>query len=135
MQITIRNEQVWFPPEPEAITHAHINAERDRRILSGTTVTIAGVGDIPLQGGAEHERNLQGLAFAAQMRVASGDTETITVFRDGDNQNHNLTPLQVLALWQGGAAYISQLYQASWALKALDPIPQDYRNDSYWSAV
>jgi len=44
-----------------------------------------------------------------------------------------LTPPQVLSLWSQAAAYVSLMYSKSWAIKALSPIPADFRNDAYWS--
>jgi hypothetical protein len=41
----------------------------------------------------------------------------------------------MLALWQGSAAYVSALYEASWTLKAMDPIPADYAAGERWPAV
>jgi hypothetical protein len=41
----------------------------------------------------------------------------------------------MLALWQASAAYVSALYEASWALKAMDPIPADYAAGERWPAV
>lgn len=109
-----------------------VNAERARRVLRGTTVTVPGVGPIPLQGRDEDARNLQALAFAASLRIAAGDTSTPTTFHDADNVDHQLMPLQMLALWQGAAAYVSAVYAASWAIKAVSPIPLDYVNDERW---
>lgn len=109
-----------------------VNAERATRIERGTTVTVDGVA-IRVQGREEDTRNLQGLAFAAQLRLSTGDTTTTITFRDGDNVDRILTPLQVLSLWSQSAAYVSLMYAKSWAIKAMSPIPADFRNDSYWS--
>jgi hypothetical protein len=109
-----------------------VNAERAARIERGTTVTVDGV-VIRVQGREEDTRNLQGLAFAAQLRLSTGDTTTTITFRDGDNVDRILAPLQVLSLWSQSAAYVSLMYAKSWAIKALSPIPADFRNDSYWS--
>lgn len=117
----------------DAVDPALVNDERERRILRGTTVTVPGVGQIPVQGRAEDSRNLQALAFAASLRMGAGDTKTPTTFHDADNVDHQLTPPQMLALWQGAAAYVSALYKASWAIKAMQPIPADFRdNDDLW---
>ena len=43
-----------------------------------------------------------------------------------------LTPAQILAIWQQSAAYVSALYAASWALKAMQPIPADFAADHHW---
>jgi hypothetical protein len=117
---------------PVAPTSDEVNAERAARIERGTTVTVDGVA-IKVQGRDEDTRNLQGIAFAAQLRIASGDTTTTIIFRDGDNVDRTLTPPQVLSLWSQAAAYVSLMYSKSWAIKALSPIPADFRNDAYWS--
>lgn len=113
-------------------TSDEVNAERTIRIERGTTVAVDGVA-IRVQGREEDTRNLQGLAFAAQLRLSTGDTATTITFRDGDNVNHLLTPLQVISLWSQSAAYVSAIYAKSWAIKAMSPIPADFKSDSYWS--
>ena len=117
---------------PPAPPRDAINDERARRIAAGATITVTGVGPIPVQGGSEHERNLSGLAQAATLRLMSGDTTTVTVFRDAANADHNLVPGQIIELWQKSAGYVSAIYQASWVIKALDPIPQDYAANARW---
>jgi hypothetical protein len=104
-----------------------INRERGRRIEAGKVID-----GVYVTGRDEDARNLTNLALAAQMRLAAGDTSTATLFRDGNNVDHELTPPQVLALWQQSAAYVSALYAASWALKAMDPIPQNVAANEYW---
>jgi hypothetical protein len=113
----------------EAMRQA-VNAERDRRIIVGKTIN-----GIAVTGRDEDARNLTNLALAAQLRIGSGDTTTTTTFRDGNNVDHDLTPPQMLDLWQQSAAYVSALYEASWTLKAMDPIPADYADDTHWPAV
>ncbi|WP_223479255.1 DUF4376 domain-containing protein [Oricola indica] len=106
-----------------------INEERERRIVAGVSVDVTGAGAIPISGKETDIRNLQGLGMAALSRIVGGDTTTITVFRDAENQNHELLPAQVFELWQASAGYVSLLYQASWALKANDA---DYLDDANW---
>lgn len=118
-----------LPPAPSSVD---VNNERDRRINAGTAVQIAGYGSVPLQGRDKDQRNLLGLQAAAAMRLAAGDNATLTKFRDADNVDHMLTPSQIVELWSKGAAWISDTYDASWDIKALDPIPADYADDSRW---
>lgn len=120
--------------QADATKRAAINAERERRIAAGATVTVTGAGPIPVQGREVDVRNLQGLGLAALARVASGDTATITVFRDADNADHELTPPQVLELVQRAAAAAEAIIQASWAIKAMDPLPVDVTVDDLWPA-
>lgn len=104
-----------------------VNAERARRIVAGTIVD-----GVHVTGSDDDARNLSSLALAAQLRLAAGDRDTITTFRDGDNVDHELTPAHILSLWQQSASYVSTLYAASWALKAMNPIPVDFADDKYW---
>lgn len=114
------------PPLPSA-SGDDINGERARRILAGTVID-----GVHVTGSDEDARNLMSLALGAQMRLAARDNETLTTFRDGDNVDHELTPEQLLSLWQQSAAYVSALYASSWALKEMEPIPRDFSDDSYW---
>lgn len=111
---------------------AMVNQERLRRREGGAVVQVTGAGGIRLQGRDEDLANLQGLAFAAQLRLAQGDTTHQTKFRDMDNVDHMLVPAQVLEMWSLGSAWISDVYEASWGLKDVDPIPKDYTDDQYW---
>ncbi|WP_052182724.1 DUF4376 domain-containing protein [Rhizobium sp. YS-1r] len=104
-----------------------INAERARRIIAGKIIN-----GIHVTGRDEDARNLTNLALGAQVRIAGGDSTTLKTFRDGDNIDHDLTPPEIMSLWQQSSEYVSALYAASWALKALDPIPADFADDSYW---
>ncbi|KGE01011.1 hypothetical protein JL39_07675 [Rhizobium sp. YS-1r] len=104
-----------------------MNAERARRIIAGKIIN-----GIHVTGRDEDARNLTNLALGAQVRIAGGDSTTLKTFRDGDNIDHDLTPPEIMSLWQQSSEYVSALYAASWALKALDPIPADFADDSYW---
>ncbi|OHV85983.1 hypothetical protein LCM4579_00105 [Ensifer sp. LCM 4579] len=116
-----------MPPPP---TGEDVNAERQRRIIDGAVFN-----GIHVTGRDEDIMNLTNLALAAQVRIAGGDTTTLTTYRDGGNVDHDLTPAEVLGLWQQASARVSAIYAASWALKAMEPIPADYANDSYWGAT
>ena len=104
-----------------------VNSERQRRSAAGQVID-----GVQVTGSDEDARNLTSLALAAQLRLAVGDNQTTTTFRDGGNVDHELTPGQVLSLWQQSAEYVSALYAASWALKAMEPIPDDYTADANW---
>lgn len=110
-----------------------VNAERDRRVELGAVISVTGYGPVRLTGTTTDTRNLQALAFSAQLRIGQGDTSTLTPFRDADNVIHQLTPMEVIDLWAQGSAFVSALFQAAWALKdAESGIPADYIDDSYW---
>ena len=119
---------------PKVSTGADVNAERDRRVKAGASFNVTNH-PVPIHvaGDEVTQTNLLALATAASARIAQGDVSTLTPYRDETNQIHNLTPPQVFELWSHGAAFISNIYQASWSLKD-DPngIPADFAEDSYW---
>jgi hypothetical protein len=104
-----------------------INRERERRLLSGKMFD-----GILVTGSPTDIMNLTSLALGAQLRLASGDTTTTTVFRDGGNNNHALTPQALLSIWSQATTYVSAVYTASWALKDAEIIPQDVTADRWW---
>lgn len=119
------------PPIP-AVTKPDVNRERSRRIAEGVVVSVEGYGDVALQGRLEDQINLIGLYNGAMLRISQGDTTTVTKFRDRDNVDHDLTPPQIVDMWAKGSSFVSQVIQASWDVKDLDPIPLDYTDDKYW---
>lgn len=130
---------MWTPKPDQIITAkqkvsqaaaalaASINAERQRRMVVGKVID-----GVRVTGTDDDARNLTNLALAAQLRLATGDSETLTTFRDGDNVDHQLAPAQIMSLWQQSATYVSALYEASWTLKAMEPIPTGFASDDFW---
>lgn len=132
--------QAWTVSDmtPEEIANSilelrqDINDYREELIIEGCTVDIANVGVIAVSGRPEDIRNMAGLGQGALTRIVLGDTVTEVPFRDDNDDVYNLTPPQMLELWQKSAGYVSAIYQASWAIKEMDPIPRDYANTAYW---
>jgi hypothetical protein len=116
-----------------APTDDDINDERDRRIYTGSTFAVTGAGNVRLIGDSQTRDNLQALQSVASILLASGDTTTITPYRDADNITHNLTQSQVIELFIKSAKYLSDLYTSSWTIKAMNPIPFNYQDDSFWT--
>jgi hypothetical protein len=120
-----------LPAEPEPAEDA-INAERERRILTGTTVEIAGIGPVPLQGRPEDQINLLALKDTARDLKAAGVSAPVIPFRDGNNVIHMMTPDQMIEATDKGKLHVSAVYQAAWDLKAMEPIPADFADDKWW---
>lgn len=112
--------------EQPPATKRLVKEERDRRVLAGATIN-----GIPLEGDLWSCFILLSLAFVAQRRQAAGDT-TPQPFVDADDGAHQLTPAQVLALFDGAFSHIMNLYGASWLLRAQNPIPTNYTSDQHW---
>jgi hypothetical protein len=128
-EVTIINEDApAFQP-----TNGDVTAHAEKLIEAGVTISITGLAEpVYVQGRDKDSRNVQGLVTAAQLRLAAGDTATVTKFRDGNNVMHDLTPAQVIELWQKSAAYVSFVYAASWAIKDGGTIAQDFADDERW---
>lgn len=109
-----------------------VNAKRLKVITAGTSVLITGHGPVALQGRPEDQTSLQGLAFGAQLRLGMGDSTTLMDFLDRENVLHQLVPMQMLELWQKGAAFISAVYARSWAIKEMDPTSTDVDDPALW---
>ena len=112
---------------------ADINAERDRRIAAGKTFTVSSYGDIPVSGDATTQLNLLALKDTARDLKVASVTAAVIPYRDADNAQHMLTADQIIELVDAGKSHVQMLYSASWTLKAMDPIPADFADDSYWS--
>lgn len=110
-----------------AAKHAEINAERTRRVRLGKVIN-----GVYVTSRDEDARNLTNLALGAQLRIAGEDSTALTTYRDGDNVDHELTPPQLLSLWQQSAEYVSALYVASWTIMAMNPLPADVTADALW---
>lgn len=120
--------------EDIVITSEDVNEERRRRLDEGYVFTLTDYATpVALRGRQEDQSTLMGLFMEAQLRVGAGDTTSLTKFRDRDNVDHLLTPPQVIELWQLGASWMSMIYQRSWDLKDMAPIPLDYTDSLYWS--
>ena len=117
---------------PAAKIAYDVNFERDRRIENGVTVNVTGLGAVPLQGRPQDQVNLLGLKDTAKELAAAGITAPIIPFRDALNVTHILTPAQLIEMVDKGKMWVSAMMQASWDIKAMDPIPQDFAADSYW---
>lgn len=109
-----------------------VTAERDRRLTEGTTVTVTGYGDIPLQGRSNDQINLIALSDTARDLIAAGVDSAVIPFRDALNAMHMLTPAQTKEMADKGKAAASAFYAAAWTLKDNTPIPSDFTDDKWW---
>ncbi|MBW3099189.1 hypothetical protein, partial [Pseudohoeflea coraliihabitans] len=110
-----------------------VNAERERRILAGKVFPITGYGStIHPSGDDKTQTVLLALKDSARDLQAANVTDAVLPFRDMDNITHNLTASQAMELVNLGKAWVTDLYEASWDLKATDPIPANYADDKHW---
>jgi hypothetical protein len=109
-----------------------VNAERDLRLAAGTTITVAGYGDIPVQGRPSDQINMIALESTAKDMAAAGITSAAIPFRDAENTMHDLTPDQVIDMVSKAKQAATAIYAAAWELKDGAGVPADYTDDKHW---
>lgn len=122
----------YEPPAPAPVTGASVNAEHDRRVLAGKTFTLAGYGDVPLEGSARTQIVLLALDRNAERLKDQGVTDPVLMLTDRDNTDHYLTPDQIISLVSLGTAWMQEMHDAKRTLKEMEPIPADYASDTHW---
>lgn len=116
---------------PPMTTGAAVDAERERRIGFPLAVAVPSGASFQINMDPASQRNIQGLSTVGMILKEQAPTQT-TSFRDFANVTHDLLPDDLIAMGLQAAARIEAVYQKSWALKAMDPIPGDYSDDAYW---
>lgn len=121
------------PPKPyEPPSPGHVNNERDQRIHKGHSVVISDGRTINVQTRDDRDfRNLNGLVSQAIVYTIMQQQATM-LFRDADDTIHEVTPAQMIEIGSLVAAKVQAIYEKAWAIKELDPIPDDYDSDERW---
>jgi hypothetical protein len=120
-------------PVNTATTPADVSAERDRRLALGFDYDFGdarGVHSIGTTKG--DEEGWDEVTKIALSRNATGSTDPINIMTDTGPAV--VTPLEWLAVLEAAAAFRQPIWQASFVLQAMDPIPPDYAEDSHWPA-
>ncbi|MCA0961135.1 hypothetical protein [Salipiger bermudensis] len=118
--------------EEQARRKVALHQHRDQLIAEGTTVTVTGIGDVPLRGLPFDQTVMLSLLQRGAARVAANDSTADILFRDDANTEHMLTGAQAVELAQAGMTWIEDVMQASWAIKDAGPIPEDFTDPIYW---
>ena len=116
-----------IPAYIETVTNQQINEERKRRKELGIIYN-----GIYLRGDPDDRENLSNLYNIAQVRLTQGDNTTVTNYMDGNNVVHQLTPQEIVDCYLAGLQYISEIYSASWSIKAMNRENLDHTSDSLW---
>lgn len=123
-----------LPPPPPPSTSS-VDEEHDRRALAGKTFTVAGYGDVALEGSLRTQTVLLALKDTARDLIEAGISDPILMLTDRDNVDHYLTPSHVVELVNAGKQYMQELHAAKRALKEATPVPADFAEDGYWPAL
>lgn len=117
-------------------TREEVNAERDRRVRAGFTFQ-----GILFDFDEKSEANITGAGASAMWAVQNGaqpgdyrwsDPEGDFVWIAADNTTVRMDAQMCVAFSQAARLHAQRLILAAGALKAQDPIPADYKDDSHW---
>ncbi len=130
-------ETATAPPVPEVqITSYDVDAERDRRTDAGFTY----LGHL-FQSDQKSRENITGATTSAVAYLVGGGSATEAdwtgsgspfVWLAEDNAAVPLTAPEMIAFGNAAMAHVAAHIHKGRAIKALDPIPVDFANDSYW---
>ena len=127
--------QYTLTDRPTQQIHNLVSEERDRRIAAGISVTVSNT-TFTVQTRDEVDfRNVNGLVSKGILLVSTGDVITTVPFRDLDNVEHELTATDLISMGEQVAANVTKIYQYAWYLKSLDPVPETYNSDQWWTWV
>ncbi len=109
-----------------------LHAYRDQLIAEGSTVSVTGIGDVPVIGTPFDQNVMLSLLQRGAARVEANITTADMIYRDAANTIHHLTGAQAVELAEAGMLWVEQVMAASWAIKDAGPIPEDFTDPSYW---
>lgn len=114
-------------------TTEDVSFERDLRIAAGQPVTISDGRTFTVQTRDEKDfRNINGLVLKAILLQSNGDTTTTITFRDADDNDQTLTASQMIEVGTIVGDKVDNIYKKSWTLKAMSPIPDNFRDNLFW---
>lgn len=105
------------PPPDDRPYRERVDAYRDQVVAAGVDFDLPGYGTIHLQGRPQDMVAILGLSLTAQQLQGAGQAGRVLPFRDRENIVHQLTPGQIVQVFQVGSAFVSSVMQASWAMK------------------
>lgn len=119
------------PPPPSA---EDVIRERNRRLAVGFYYNFGTqlLPDVQHVGTTEQDMAGWGeVTTWANSQIALGDT-TSTVQILTDNGQATVTALQWMGVINAASAFRQPIWQASFVLQAMNPIPTDYTDDKWW---
>ncbi|MEW6124757.1 MAG: hypothetical protein AB1698_19280, partial [Pseudomonadota bacterium] len=133
-------EAVWTPEVvaawqasqvPPAPTKAHVYAERDRRLAMGFSYDFGDGRGVHRFGTTDADkRGWDEVSELADVLRRTGSSAGITIATETGPAR--ITPAEWDAILLASAAMRQPIWQASFLLTALDPIPADYADDVHW---
>lgn len=129
-------EEVPDPePEPQPPTINDVLAERARRLALGFDYDFGDQRGVHRIGTTPDDMvGWDEVTKFAQALINAGDTTT-TIGIVTNTGPAEVTALEWNAILIAAGEFRQPIWQASFSLQVMDPIPEDYADDSYWPAA
>lgn len=129
--VDMQAETVTYSPQSPVITVDMVIDERERRLAGGFQYDFGDSRGVHTIGTTRQDmRGWDEVTALAQARIATSDTTAISIATDTGQTA--VTPLEWMGILKAAGGFRQPIWGYSFALEAMDPIPSDYKNDSYW---
>ena len=130
--LPVTEPEIEPTPEP-VVTVAMLEAECDRRLALGFEYDFEDERGVHRIGTTE--KDLKGwneVTKVAQAGINIGMGNTLTIDIETDTAEASVTAIEWQHILLAAGQVRQPIFKAFFTLKALDPIPADYADDSYW---
>lgn len=110
---------------------AAVNTERDRRMALPQTVDLGGGKTFPVDTAEAGIDNVDRLSLRSLVKKGKGAATAVS-FTDANNTVQTLTHQEMIVMGEQVSDAIVAIHAAATALKAMNPIPVNYKDDQYW---
>ena len=122
-------------PPPASPTAADVAIERDRRLSAGFDFDFGDSRGVHRFGTTDADlRGWREVTDICAALLAKGEP-AIAVRIATDTGETTVTAADWQSVLLSAGAFRQPIWRASFALQAMDPIPEDYADDAYWSAA
>lgn len=129
-------ELVPWEMEPPAPTADDVIRERSRRLALGFDYDFGLQGTPSIQHIGTTDQDMQGwgevTTWANAQIALNNTTSTVTILTD--NGQATVTAVQWMNVVNAASAFRQPIWQASFVLQGMSPIPADYQDDKWWPA-
>lgn len=119
--------QAAIDAQPKPITSADVNIERDRRQKIAVPVQVNA--ETIFYVDVDEKSRTFILAVEAMADLATDNID----FTGADNVTRSLTPAEIKLMAAQVFTELARIHGFSNIIKDMNPIPTDYKDDSYWT--
>lgn len=120
------------PPEPQSPTRADVAAERKRRLAMGFSFDFGDGRGVHVFGTTEADMMGWDEVTKVCDLIRRGVLDLTTISISTETGEAEVSPEDWDLVLAAAAAFRQPIWQASFALERLEPVPDDFADDAYW---